>query len=262
MPPSVSSPVARLDLGAALRQTLRSFWDDFAPIVVLGFLLLTLPSVLLHASSEPLPTEANPAGGAMDTVIETLVAVLAMIYVSAVNYGVMCTLAGRRLDTSSFIWAGLRASRPGLLVALVLGSMLMAALILVMLFGRSSPLGWLFVTGVSVAVVVALVTWLVAVPVAVAERRMPWDALKRSAAITVGNRGRLVGFVGAILLGLLPGIMLLQLFGPDATFIPAAGQGDVFSPAMWIKQLFWLLVQGLLAVAPAVVYAQLTTRRS
>lgn len=258
---SASSSAAPLDLGAALRQTLRSFWDDFAPIIVLGFLLLTLPSLFLHSTLNEVPADGHPAGGTMDTVIETLVAVLAMIYVSAVNYGVMCTLAGQQLDTSAFIWAGLRAARPGLLVALVLGSMLMVALILVILFGRGSPLGWLFVTGVAVAVVIALVTWLVAIPVAVAERQMPWAALRRSAALTNGNRGRLIGFVAAILLGLLPGIMLVRLFGPDLPFVAGTAQGGLFSPAMWIEQLFWLLAQGLLATAPAVIYAQLSRRK-
>ena len=258
---SVTSPAARLDLIGALRQTLRAFWDDFAPIIVLGFLLLTLPSVLLHSTVEAVPAEAHAGGTSMDTIIETLVAVLAMIYVSAVNYGVMCTLAGRQLDTSTFIWAGLRASRPGLLVALVLGSMLMVALILLLLFGRGSPLGWLFATGLAVGLVVALGTWLVAIPAAVAERRMPWDALRRSATLTFGNRGRLIGFVAAIFLGLLPGIMLVQMFGPDAPFVSPATANDVFSPAMWIRQLFWLLAQGLLATAPAVIYAQLTSHK-
>lgn len=254
---SATPSIARLDLAAALRQTVRCFWDDFAPIVLLGFLLLTLPSLLLHLSATP-PAEADVVGSTTDTVIETFVALLAMLYVSAVNYGVMCALAGRPLETTTFMWAGLRASRPGLLVALVLGSMLMAALILVILFGRGSPVGWLFATIVGVALVIALVTWIVAIPAAIAERRMPWDALRRSAALTFGNRGRLVGFVGAMLLGLLPGIMLVKMFGPDASFVPATEGGDLFSPAMWIEQLFWLLAQGLLATAPAVIYAQLS----
>lgn len=260
MPSASPSVVPHLDLGAALRLTVKCFWDDFAPIVLLGFLLLTLPSLLLHATATP-AAQVDAVGTTADTVIETFVALLAMIYVSAVNYGVMCTLAGRPLDTGTFIWAGLRAARPGLLVALVLGSMLMVALILVILFGRGSPIGWLFAIGVAVAVVLALVTWIVAIPAAVAERRMPWDALRRSAALTLGNRGRLIGFVGAIMLGLLPGIMLVKLFGPDASFVPVSEGGDLFSPAMWIEQLFWLLAQGLLATAPAVIYAQLTRHK-
>jgi hypothetical protein len=255
--PSASPSAARLDLGAALRQTVQCFWDDFAPIVLLGFLLLTLPSLLLELSATPSAT-VDAGVVTTETVIETFVALLAMIYVSAVNYGVMCTLAGRPLETGTFMWAGLRAARPGLLVALVLGSIAVAALILVILFGRGSAVGWLFATAVGVALVVALVTWIVAIPAAVAERRMPWDALRRSASLTLGNRGRLVGFVAAILLGLLPGIMLVRMFGPDASFVPAAEGGDLFSPSMWIEQLFWLLAQGLLATAPAVIYAQLS----
>jgi hypothetical protein len=260
MPSASPSLAPRLDLGAALRQTVQCFWDDFAPIILLGFLLLTLPSLLLHATATP-AAEVDAAGTTAETVIETFVALLAMLYVSAVNYGVMCTLAGRPLDTGTFIWAGLRAARPGLLVALVLGSLLMGALILVILFGRGSAVGWLFAVGIGVAIVLALVTWIVAIPAAIAERRMPWDALRRSAALTVGNRGRLIGFVGAVVLGLLPGIMLVKLFGPDASFVPVAEGGDLFSPAMWIEQLFWLLAQGLLATAPAVIYAQLARPR-
>lgn len=257
---SATPSIARLDLAAALRQTVKCFWDDFAPIVLLGFMLLTLPSLLLHMSATP-AAQADVMGSTADTVIETFVALLAMLYVSTVNYGVMCALAGHPLETGTFIWAGLRASRPGLLVSLVLGSILMAALILVILFGRGSPVGWLVATAVGVAVVLALVTWIVAIPAAIAERRMPWDALRRSASLTFGNRGRLVGFLGAIMLGLLPGIMLVKMFGPDASFVPAADGGDLFSPAMWIEQLFWLLAQGLLATAPAVIYAHLTQHK-
>src|SRR3712207_6197548 len=94
-----------LDLGAALRQTLQSFWDDFAPIVLLGFLFLTLPSLLLHASDGTVPPDAQPAGTTTSTLIQTFIALLAMIYVSAVNYGVMSSLAGRRLETTTFMWA-------------------------------------------------------------------------------------------------------------------------------------------------------------
>lgn len=252
---SASPSVARLDLGVALRQTLQCFWDDFAPIVLLGFLLLTLPSLLFHLSETP-SAQVDAAGATADTMIQTFVALLAMIYVSAVNYGVMCALAGRQLETSTFIWAGLRASRPGLLVGLVLGSMLMVALILIFLFGHSSPVGWMFSTIVVGAILFAVVTWIVAIPVAVAERQMPWAALRRSAALTFGNRGRLAGFVGALLLALLPGFMLVEMFAADAGFVPAA-EGNLFSPVMWIEQLFWLLAQGLLATAPAVIYAQL-----
>ena len=45
--------VVRLDLASALRQTIQCFWSDFAPIVLLGFLLLTLPSLLLQFSATP-----------------------------------------------------------------------------------------------------------------------------------------------------------------------------------------------------------------
>lgn len=256
---SASPSAVRLDLAAALRQTVHCFWEDFAPIVLLGFLLLTLPSLLLQASATPSAT-VDAVGTATETAIETFVALLAMIYVSAVNYGVMCTLAGRSLDPTTFIWAGLRAARPGLLVALVLGSMLMAAAILVILIGRGSIVGWLFATGIGALLLLALVTWIVAIPAAVLERRMPWDALRRSAALTFGNRARLVGFVGAVLLGLLPGIMLVKLFHPTAGLDAAPAAVDLFSPALWIEQLFWLLAQGLLATAPAVIYAQLSRK--
>ena len=258
---STATPPA-LDLGAALRQTLQSFWDDFAPIVLLGFLFLTLPSLLLHASDGTVPDDGQPAGTTTSTLIQTFIALLAMIYVSAVNYGVMSSLAGRRLETTTFMWAGLRAARPGLLVALVLGSMLMATMIVVLLIGRGTALGWLVVAGISAAALIGFVTWLVAIPAAVAERRMPWDALRRSARLTLGSRGRLIAFVAVMMLGLLPGAMLIEMMhAPVLTSEPAIPEGALFRPGFWVEQLFWLLVQGILATAPAVVYVQLARRR-
>lgn len=260
--PSATPTVTGLDLIAALRQTLQSFWDDFAPIILLGFLFLTLPSLLLHATDGTVPADGQAAGPAAGTLTQTFLALLAMIYVSAVNYGVMSALAGRPLETTTFMWAGLRASRPGLLVALVLGSMLMTALIVAILLGRTSSLGWLFAAGVSAAALIGLVTWLVAIPAAVAERRMPWDALRRSASLTVGSRGRLIAFVVVLLLGLLPGAMLVEILRqPVLPTDPVAADLTLFQPGFWIEQLFWLLVQGILATAPAVIYVQLVRRK-
>lgn len=252
---------AHFDILTALRLAVRLWWQEFAPITLLGFALITAPSVLLHALFGDGAT-SDATGTTLATMVQTLTGLLLMLYACAVNYGIMSAIAGRRLEPGSFIRAGIWAARPGLLVALVLGAGTMALSILLLLLGRAGGgivLSLLVIGGA----VWALAVFFPAIPAAIAERRLPFDALRRSVELTRGARLRLIGLLLLVGLALLPaaGVVRVVIFGANATsqeVEAALARMTLSSPGLWIAELFNLLLIGILAVLPAVVYAQLT----
>ncbi len=242
------------DILAACRAILLNFWHEFAAIVVSGFILLTLPGIAAHALIDD-----NSSGG---TVVQTFLAVFFMLFLSAVSVGTIAAMAGRHLSLSGFVRAGLAAARPGLLVALVMGVVLMTGVILILL-ASAHPLAWLVRGSVIGTLLWLLTAWVAAIPAAVVERLTPFDALQRSATLTRGNRGRLFGLLAIAALSLLPVAMVVNvvIFGPNATPETAQATLDAMSvihPGLWIDALFELLAAGLIACIPPVVYWQLT----
>lgn len=262
----MSDPAASrtIDVAAALRDAVRLFWVDFAPIVCLGFALLTLPGVVTHAAYGPIPDPGEPGYATTGTVVEVGIIVLVMVFVAAVSVGGVATLSGRRLELGVYLRTALAAMRPGLMAALLIGAALTAA-ITVNLFAGIVPMGGVLRLLVIAAVVWLLLIWLVAIPAAVAERLTPFEALRRSAELTRGQRWRLLALVALVVMALMPAAMLVNvvIFGPDATAATAellfAGMG-LDHPGLWIGALFELLVYGLLACLPPVLYAHLVRR--
>jgi len=256
--------VRPLDIAAALRLALRIFWRDFAPIIILGLVFLTLPAVVVRTVSGFVAGSPDPTLG---TLAETFRWLLVMIFLSAVTGGVLSQFGGRMLSTSDFIRAGLAAMQPGLIVALVIGVILMLtriALLLIAPFVPPSGLGSLLFVAASVA---AFALWGVAIPAAMSERSAPLVALRRSADLTRGNRWRLVAMFLVIGLAILPPIMLVRfvIFGAASTPLQIAEiiRGmTILSPGLWISQLSTLLIFGALSVVPAALYMIFTgTRR-
>ena len=250
----------RLDILQTLRTAVRIWWEEFAPITLLGLALLTVPSVLLQLILGP-----GIRGGGFDsagTFAQTLMGVATMLYFCVVAFGVMAVLEGRRLDPRTFIDAGLRAARPGFEVALILAIGGLAFVVILLggqMLGAFQALIVLAATGALLWMAAAL---LPTVPAAIAERRRPLDALRRALALTRGNRGRLLLMLVLVMLALMPlvGILNLVLYGPNATpetvksVIAALEFAD---PKLWIAQLADLLLSGLLACLPPVVYSEL-----
>lgn len=266
MQPSTQAPGA-LDIILALRQAFDAFWRDFAPIILLGFLFVTVPALFVHVAFDnaPLVQGTRQVDPTLGTLVQTFSFLLAFIFICAVNFGVMHALAGRQLETTTFMREGLRAARPGVLVALLLGALAMVVAIIITLFARGSLFGFLLSMAVLAGAVWAFAAWMVAIPAAIAERRTPIDALRRSAELTRGNRGRLVGLLLVTMLAILPPWMIVELvvFGPQTSsnrITQILSEMTLFSPGLWIGQLFTLLVLGLLATVPAVVYMQLMYR--
>ena len=251
-------PAPTFDIAAAIRRLALIFWHQFGSIVLLGLALLTAPSMMAHALFGVSPP------GDTGTWVQTILALLGMIFLGAVNGGVLLT-GGRGDDPRRFMRSGIAAARPGVVVALLIAATIMLAVI-ARLAARLYGLN----TGVLSPVVFGLLGWFlvagfVAVPAAIAERRLPARALGRSFALTRGHRLRILAFAGIVMLALLPAVMLVNLivFGANAT--PETAEAalktmTLASPGLWIGELFWLLVCAFLAPAPAVVFLQLTGR--
>lgn len=253
-----TEPAPPLDILAVLRLALVAWWREFAPILGLGALLLTLPELVRRALG---PTLTQGA-----TLVTTLQGVCAMLFLSAVVYGVLHMFARRPLSPRAFIASGLAAAQPGLVVALVLGAGGVSVLIVFQIANALDPMAAGFVDGMATACALwALAMLLPAVPAAVAERLGPIAALQRAAALTRGNRVRLLALVALVAMTIVPILSVVGLLvfsraatPADVTRIDAALTAT--DPGLWIGLLIDLLLAGVLACVPAAVYAVLVAR--
>ncbi len=247
-----------LDIVAVLRLALFAWWREFAPILALGALLVTLPALLARL--------IGPGAGESATLVVTAQGVCGMLFLSAVAFGVLHLFARKPLGPWRFIAAGLGAAQPGLVVALILGAGAMSVRIVFLIASALGPMAGGFIDGLATAAALwALATLLPAVPAAVAERLGPIAALQRAAALTRGNRVRLLGLCFVLMLALIPigGTIGIVVFGQNAT--PAdvermAAAMTAADPGLWIALLTDVLIAGVLACVPAAVYAVLVTR--
>ncbi len=255
---AIPDPAPPLDILAVLRLALFAWWREFAPIVGLGALLLTLPELIVQA--------AGPGIGDSATLLLTAQGVCAMLFLSAVVYGVLHMFARKPLTPRAFMAAGLTAAQPGLVVALILGAGAVSVRIVFLVAARLDPMAAGFVDGMATAGAMwALATLLPAVPAAVAERLGPVAALERAAALTRGNRIRLLGLIVVIGTTVVPIAFLLTslLFGRAQNAAEAqkmAATMTTADPGLWIELLSDLLIAGVLACVPAAVYAVLVSR--
>lgn len=224
----------RLDIVAALKASAEAISRDFAAVTAAGFALVIIPGILSR-SLEPGPDWA--------TLVTTIRGVLAMLFVALVSFGVVARLTGRRLLPHEFLREGLLAARPGLQTALIAGIAVMLALIIHLFSRHGTVAGWLLdgllLSGGLWAVTVVMPM----VPVAVIERRGPLAALRRAAALTEGNRDRL------LLLALLVGLPLGVAAAITAGF---GGEAGVLA-----KSLVEFIAWAAAGTVPAVVYTGL-----
>ena len=237
----------RLDVALALRQILEVFARDAAPILLLGFGMVSIPALALGA----LP----PAEG-LGTMLSVAIGLSGLLYVTIVSFGAMTRLVGRPLDPARFAAAGLAASPPGYSVALLLGAGAVVAAIVGLLLPAGAPLHLLLWAAAAWGLVVVLP----ALPAALAERLGPVAALRRAARLTRGNRGRIVALLLVVpLLGLLPAATVI------GQVVPVFGIGRdggaallaLGDPRLWLKTGFELVAVALTATVPPVVYMQL-----
>lgn len=222
----------RLDVVLALRRALVALAADFPGVLFAGLLLVTGPGLL-----------TRDVGGDWAALLATLRAVLAMLFVALVSWGAVARLTGHALPPTSYVKQGLARATPGVQVALLAGAAIVAGLT-VQLFGRHGTLaGWALDSLLLTAGLWGLVTLMPAVPAAVVERLGPMAAFRRAAALTDGNRDRILAVALVTGLALAPGAAL------------AAGIAGEAGP--WLTGVVELLAWSLAAMVPAAVYAGL-----
>jgi hypothetical protein len=204
-----------------------------------GALLVSLPGYVARLLA--------PEGGyAADvaTLVTTLRAVLAMLYLALVSWGVVARLTGRALPPHAFVGEGLRRAQPGLKVALLVGAAIVFGLTLRLFAVHGTTQGFLLQTLLLAVGLWALGALMPAVPAAVVERLGPVAALRRAAVLTAGNRDR------TLILGLISGLAL----APTAVLL-----ASMPAPHPLLQAGFELIVWGLAGIVPAVVYTGLRT---
>lgn len=228
----------KLDVALVLKRTVETFVRDFAGVVLGGFALVMLPGVVTR----------NLAGGDdLGTLLTTLRAVCAMLYVALVSWGVVSRLHGRALPPPEFLREGLARAQPGLRVALLAGAAFVAGLTIHLFAQPGTLAGWTLNSLLVIGALLAVCVLMPLVPVAVVERLGPIAAFRRAAALTEGNRNRILALALVMLLTLAPSAALVAGFAGEA--------------GLWFKSLFELFAWSLAATMPAVVYAGLRGAR-
>lgn len=226
--PPMTPVAAPLDVALVLKRSGRALALEIGGILVAGALLVVGPAVLARSVE---------AAGDWGTLVATLRGVAAMLFVALTSWGVVARLRGHVLGARDFVRLGLARAQPGLQVALLAAAAVVAGLTLHLFARPGTFAGWalnaLLLTGGLMAVSVLMPL----VPAAVVEGLRPVAAFRRAAALTEGNRNRILGLALLVALSLAPAGALLA--GLDA---PVA------------RALFELVACCIVAAVPAATY--------
>lgn len=235
-------PSAHFDIGRVAGRT-------FAPLrrnlVVFGLLTLALSGApeLAVNSLQLLTTQAGGAGAGLQTGLFLSILAGAVVYVlsafalqAAVVHGVIVDLSGGKPRFADCLTTGLRYLAPLLGLTVLVAVVFVAGLFATFLLVGIVPLfGILFVPVYLVLSVIVLLSWIVTVPVVVAERTSLSAAFARSAKLTRNHRGAIFGLVLAyfvlaivVLLPTLAAAEAMRSSGGPA----GAGTGIVVSAAV------------------------------
>lgn len=234
-----SRPAAdtRLDAAQALKGAVTVLGGDLAAILIAGMLLVLLPSGLGRGF--------NDSNG-LATLLMTLRGVGAMLFVAIVSSGAVARLRGAPMSTAAFLRLGLARAQPGVQVGLIIAAAIFAGLI-VQLFARHGTVaGWLLDVLLLALGLLGATMLLPVIPAAVTERLSPRAAFARAAALTEGNRNRILGIM------LLMALTLAPIWA-----LASGGAGPVNA---WWLALAELAGYSLAAVVPAAVHAGLTSK--
>lgn len=245
-----------------LRSSVETWWRDFAPITLLGLLLLTGTELILQLTGA-----ATSESESTLTLVITVRATAFALFVAAVSAGTLLRLSGLTKQPGPYMRVALKVAQPGLWTALVIAVGLFCLLIgeffLRMLIGEASSLVVVF------AILFMIAIWLPAIPLSIEERLPPLNALRRASGLTKHYRTRLLGLV--LLIGIIlvpPTIFVFAIVFGTATVMGADGAPDTLPalalnrPGFWIMELSNLMFSGLIAVVPPTVYLALKGGRN
>lgn len=244
----------RLGVGDVLSETFSVYFKNIIPFTILTAFAFA-PVFLLGAYLET-AGKANPATAAASAGLLAGATVLLCLPLATalITYGVFQQMRGQDTSLGSCLSVGLSCLLPVLSVALLqllvlLGAVFVTAvplLILARMLARTSPGCAVFVLPMIllcyIPLVMLMLRFFVAIPVAVEERPGAVDALKRSALLTEGERGAIFRIL--FVLGLLNGVATLA-----AVSIPQA--------KAVLQPLVSVMTTCLSATACAVIYYRL-----
>lgn len=229
----------KIDIGRVISDTFKVLGRNFVTFAILSGVLVGLPSVLMLVL-QPFAADAQNLRFGPGIFFGWLVAlVTGAILQGALVYGTIQDLNGQRASLGDIVATGLRSFLAVIAVSILFAIALMLGIVL------------LIVPGIMIAC-----AWCVAVPALVADRTSIFDAFRRSAELTRGNRWRIFGLlvIWIIAVMLLSGVVGV-ISGPGA----AAG---ALSPAGLIVNFVYATLSGLIGAAgTAVLYVELRRAR-
>jgi hypothetical protein len=248
----------RLRVGETLGDSFLIYSRNVIPFTILT--AVAFSPIFLGAGFLTREVAKIPAGAGGDALV-TLATLLLCIPISTatITYGVFQEMRGRETSLGSCLRVGLSSLLPVLSVAflqflIVFGAVIAIFVPGILAIGEVAAGGTRSSVALSIMLVALLLTlgfvpalmlWLkyyIAVPVAVEERPGAVEALRRSAFLTAGQRGRIFG--------ILLVLMVLNL-GVNLGAALVLGAGAVLGP------LLSLIMTGLFATTCAVIYYRL-----
>jgi len=160
--------------------------------------------------------------------------VLTLVEFGALTYGSFQHLAGRKVSVGALLGAGLKRALPVFLAGLFAGLLVMGGTLLLIVPG-----------------VILFCATSVAIPAAVAERKGPVEAIRRSFALTKGRRFSIC--LSFLVMGLIAWTVSVVV-----GFVPLALGGGIASlSAAVVAYVLGAMVAPLWALLPAVAYHDL-----
>jgi hypothetical protein len=197
---TLDTPREALDLGRVIGETFKVLSRNLPTFAVLALILTTLPAaVAAYLQQEALGPSDSTTAYVTKFLAALVPIVTGAVLQGAVTYGAILDLNGRRSTIAESLGVGLRAFLPLIAIGILLAIAIVIGLILLVVPG-----------------VIMMVTWIVATPSYIAERRGIAEAFGRSAELTDGSRWPIFGLVviywvvficaGALLAGVVGGV--------------------------------------------------------
>jgi hypothetical protein len=201
---TMDAPREALDMGRVIRETFAVLSRNLPTFVVLALILTTLPAAIAAWLQQEALGPSDSTTATVTKVLAGLVPIVTgAVLQGAVTYGAILDLNGRRSTIAESLAVGLRAFLPLIAIGILLTIAMVIGLILLVVPG-----------------LIMMVTWIVATPSYIAERRGIAEAFGRSAELTDGARWPIFGLLliywvlvicaGAALGGIAGGLMIVS----------------------------------------------------
>ena len=246
-------------VGRIFDRAVSTYARNFLPFFLVTLAASAAPQlVTIYAGSwSGFPVQDRDAIVALLTAITTVV--LGLLSQSVLVYGAFQVLRGKPVNLFESVKVGLRRFFPilGLIVFVALAIFLLFTGMALIVAYATAGLGrypslflfvspMIFVTVVFLSMVIVglmlVARWFVVVPICMVERLGPWRSLTRSARLTKGHRGKLVGIM---LLAFVPALIIAKII--DLTVISVGGKMmEVIASVVWYA--IWSAFFGILVV--------------